>query len=172
MIRTLALYSNGQSKSNLLLMASNFSSREKAGDSTRGSSHSRGSSESCLCRGKYFDSQRSVSISRARLNTNLFTLLPQWTSGASLRITHFAEPSVTSLPSCISLTGTIYGGGFKIGVLLFYRATPLAYGLLLLMLALHKARKHWKLSGLSGSRLVFVLIRDQAIYYALYVWSH
>ena len=44
---------------------------------------------------------------------------------------------------------------------------PLAYGALLLALALYKAREFWKLNGFSGSRLVLVLIRDQALYYAV-----
>ena len=50
------------------------------------------------------------------------------------------------------------------------RTIPLAYGALLLVLALSKAREHWKLNGFSGSRLVLVLIRDQAFYYAMYVF--
>ena len=44
----------------------------------------------------------------------------------------------------------------------------LAYGALLLVLALYKGREFWKLNGVNGSRLVFVLVRDQAIYYAMY----
>ena len=52
---------------------------------------------------------------------------------------------------------------------LFHRTVPLAYGALLLILALYKAREFWKLNGFSGSRLVRVLIRDQALYYAMYV---
>ena len=54
-------------------------------------------------------------------------------------------------------------------VLPFYRTLPLAYGALHLVLALYKARILWKLNGFSGSRLVLVIIRDQAIYYAMYV---
>ena len=54
-------------------------------------------------------------------------------------------------------------------ILPFHRIIPLAYGSLLLVLALPKAREHWKLNGFSGSRLVLVLIRDQVIYYAAYV---
>ncbi|KZT00706.1 uncharacterized protein LAESUDRAFT_764378 [Laetiporus sulphureus 93-53] len=44
---------------------------------------------------------------------------------------------------------------------------PLAYEALLLALALYKATKFWKSNGLHGSRLVWVLIKDQAVYFAL-----
>ena len=50
-------------------------------------------------------------------------------------------------------------------ILLFHRSIPLAYGALLLILALYKAREFWKLNGFTGSRLVVILIRDQALYY-------
>ena len=46
-----------------------------------------------------------------------------------------------------------------------HRTIPLAYGTLLLVLAVYKARELWKLDGLTGSRLVLVLIRDQVLYY-------
>ena len=49
------------------------------------------------------------------------------------------------------------------------RSIPLAYGALLLTLALPKAREYWKLNGFSGSRLFYVLIRDQALYFAMSV---
>ena len=49
----------------------------------------------------------------------------------------------------------------------FHRTIPLAYGALLLMLGLVKAKEHWKLNGFSGSRLVLVLIGDQGLYYAV-----
>ena len=45
------------------------------------------------------------------------------------------------------------------------RLLPLSYGLLLVILALFKATEHWKLNGLHGSRLVFILIKDQAVYF-------
>ena len=51
------------------------------------------------------------------------------------------------------------------------RTFPLAYGFLLLILALFKGHEFWKLHGHSGSRLVLVLIKDQAFYYILYVPS-
>ena len=51
------------------------------------------------------------------------------------------------------------------------RILPIAFGFLLLMLALFKAREFWKLNGYSGSRLVVVLIKDQAFYYLLYASS-
>ena len=51
------------------------------------------------------------------------------------------------------------------------RTLPLAYGFLLLILALFKAREFWKLNGYRGSRLVLVLIKDQAFYYFMYVSS-
>ena len=50
-------------------------------------------------------------------------------------------------------------------VLPFRRAIPLAYGALLLILALYKARALWMLNGVTGSRLVVILIRDQVLYY-------
>ena len=48
-----------------------------------------------------------------------------------------------------------------------HRSIPLAYGALLLVLALYKARELWKLNGFSGSRLALVLIKDQVFYYAV-----
>ena len=50
------------------------------------------------------------------------------------------------------------------------RTIPLAYGALLLVLALPKATEFWKLNGFSGSRLVLVLMRDQIFYYAAYAF--
>ena len=47
------------------------------------------------------------------------------------------------------------------------RTLPLAYGTLLLLLALFKAPEYWKLMGYSGSNLVPVLVKDQAFYYIL-----
>ena len=49
------------------------------------------------------------------------------------------------------------------------RTIPLAYGTLLLALALYKATEWWKENGLGGSRLIVVLVKDQALYYILYV---
>lgn len=51
------------------------------------------------------------------------------------------------------------------------RCLPLAYGSLLLALALYKATEHWKLHGIHGSQLLFVLIKDQAFYFLLCVFS-
>ena len=51
----------------------------------------------------------------------------------------------------------------------FHRTISLAYDALLLILALYKARGLWKLNGFSGSQLVFILIRDQALYYVMCV---
>ena len=47
------------------------------------------------------------------------------------------------------------------------RILPLAYGALLLALALFKATQYWKQNGYSGSRLMLVIIRDQILYYVL-----
>ena len=44
----------------------------------------------------------------------------------------------------------------------------MAYGILLLGLALFKATEFWKHHGFHGSRLVFVLVRDQAMYFVMY----
>lgn len=55
------------------------------------------------------------------------------------------------------------------GDLLLCRLIPLAYGAVLLVLALFKATAYWKLDGLRGSRLVLVLLRDQVFYYSVYV---
>ena len=55
-----------------------------------------------------------------------------------------------------------------ISILPFHRSIPLAYGALLLVLALRKAGEFWKLNGFNGSLLALVIIRDQAFYYALY----
>lgn len=51
----------------------------------------------------------------------------------------------------------------------FYaRAIPLAYGLLLLALAVYKAAEYWRESaGFHGFALVTILVRDQAIYLLL-----
>ena len=43
----------------------------------------------------------------------------------------------------------------------------MAYGTLLLVLALIKATELWKVIGIRGSRLVWVLIKDQVLYFAL-----
>ena len=43
----------------------------------------------------------------------------------------------------------------------------MAYGSLLLILALFKASEFWKLNGYTGSRLVIVVVKDQAFYYVL-----
>ena len=50
-------------------------------------------------------------------------------------------------------------------VLTFRRSIPLVYGALLLLLALYKAQALWILNGVTGSRLVVILIRDQVLYY-------
>ena len=47
------------------------------------------------------------------------------------------------------------------------RTLPLAFGTLLLILALFKATEYWKQNGFSGSDLVLILIKDQAFYYLL-----
>ena len=52
--------------------------------------------------------------------------------------------------------------------MILHRGIPLAYGALLLVLALLKARELWKSKGICGSRLVLIVIRDQALYYAVY----
>ena len=70
----------------------------------------------------------------------------------------------------ISLFGTIESANFQItDTSPVYRIIPLAYGALLLALAVPKARDLWRLNGFSGSGLVFVLIRDQVLYYVMYV---
>lgn len=50
-----------------------------------------------------------------------------------------------------------------------YRGIPLAYGLLLLVLALIKAIEYWRLNTYNGSRLVKVLITDQIMYFSALV---
>ena len=50
------------------------------------------------------------------------------------------------------------------------RAIPLAYGVILLVLALYKAADYWETSaGFKGFKLVRVLIQDQIIYFLLWV---
>ncbi|KAH8109518.1 hypothetical protein DFH11DRAFT_1515423 [Phellopilus nigrolimitatus] len=50
-------------------------------------------------------------------------------------------------------------------------AAPLLYGIILMVLALHKAAQHWRESnGFGHSNLVKVLIQDQAIYFVLVVF--
>ena len=56
-------------------------------------------------------------------------------------------------------------------ILLFNRTLPLAYGALLLILALHKAREFWRQNGFNGSGLVLVFIRDQSFYFAMCVFT-
>lgn len=46
------------------------------------------------------------------------------------------------------------------------RGIPLAFGLLLLLVALIKASTFWKLKAYHGSRLVKVLMTDQIVYFA------
>ena len=48
------------------------------------------------------------------------------------------------------------------------RTGSLAYGALLLGLAIFKAIGYWKENGFRGSHLVRVIITDQIIYYLLY----
>ena len=49
-----------------------------------------------------------------------------------------------------------------------YRVVPIAYGTLLLGLALYKAAEYWKASsGFKGFKLVKVLVLDQLLYFAL-----
>lgn len=49
------------------------------------------------------------------------------------------------------------------------RLFPMTYGTMLFVLAILKAIEFWKLNGFHGSRLVFILVRDQAMYFMLYV---
>lgn len=46
------------------------------------------------------------------------------------------------------------------------RGIPLAFGLILLVLALIKAVEYWRLRMFYGSRLIKVLITDQIVYFA------
>lgn len=48
-----------------------------------------------------------------------------------------------------------------------FRLFPIAYEILLLILAIFKSSEHWKLNGFHGSRLIFVLVRDQAMYFMM-----
>ena len=64
------------------------------------------------------------------------------------------------MPACSKVT--VADGDFR-GILL-------AYGTLLLVLAVYKARAVWKESaGLKGLEMVKVLIRDQAVYFLAWV---
>ena len=47
------------------------------------------------------------------------------------------------------------------------RTLPLAFGVILLGLALYKSVEYWKQVGVDGSRLILVLIKDQIFYFAL-----
>ena len=49
----------------------------------------------------------------------------------------------------------------------FARTIPSAYGAVLLVLALIKATEFWRMAGLRGSKLMFVLLKDQVLYYVL-----
>ena len=49
------------------------------------------------------------------------------------------------------------------------RLVPIGYDILLLCLALFKATGYWKLNGFHGSQLVFVVIKDQVLYFILCV---
>ena len=46
-----------------------------------------------------------------------------------------------------------------------FRIIPLAYGALLLCLALFKGIEYWRMDGLRNSELVLVIIKDQVFYY-------
>jgi hypothetical protein len=50
------------------------------------------------------------------------------------------------------------------------RSVPLAYGAMLMVLAVYKATQYWREVGFSGSKLVLVLLQDQVVYFALYVY--
>ena len=52
-------------------------------------------------------------------------------------------------------------------VLKGHRMVPVAFGALLMVLALYKATGFWQLNGIHGSRLVRILITDQIVYFAL-----
>ena len=47
------------------------------------------------------------------------------------------------------------------------RLIPLAYEALLLVLAMYRATAFWKANGVHGSRLVWVLVKDQVVYFLL-----
>ena len=88
--------------------------------------------------------------------------------GGSQRITHYAQPLIVCLPSLTSLIGMVAFDDLAVAsVSSFHRTIPLVCDTLLLVLALYKARALWTLKGFNGSRLVLVLIRDQALYYAM-----
>lgn len=46
------------------------------------------------------------------------------------------------------------------------RTLPLAFGTILLFLALLRARTYWEEHRMSGARLVLILIKDQVLYFA------
>ena len=53
-------------------------------------------------------------------------------------------------------------------LLTFIRIIPLAYAILLLILAIYKGAEYWRMSaGLKGFMLVKVVIRDQILYFML-----
>ena len=90
----------------------------------------------------------------------------------SLRMQHHAIFSLQSSPTSTSLTGAsnsetqsqCHGTD-----LTYSRLFPMAYGVLLLGLAVFKAKEIWILNGFHGKRLVVVLIRDQVIYFFMSV---
>ena len=48
------------------------------------------------------------------------------------------------------------------------RAFPMAYGILLMTLALHEASRVWKeVHGFKGMKLIKVLVIDQALYFLM-----
>ncbi|KAL5504560.1 hypothetical protein ACEPAH_7221 [Sanghuangporus vaninii] len=73
---------------------------------------------------------------------------------------------VGSLPNGMTVCGLTRASPQALSI--FSWTIPMAYGLILLVLALYKATEYWRLSsGFKGLHLVRVLIQDQVIYFGL-----
>ena len=79
-----------------------------------------------------------------------------------------AETPDTWHPICSFWTGTQLRNELFPVMNRNFRTIPLAYGALLMVLALYKATVYWRESaGFHGLGLVKVVIKDQLIYYLL-----
>ncbi|KAL5524826.1 hypothetical protein ACEPAF_9972 [Sanghuangporus sanghuang] len=78
--------------------------------------------------------------------------------------------AIGGLAQNVTACGEDSGSPWQLGVVDWM--IPMAYGTILMILALYKAAEYWKMSaGFKGFVLVKVLIRDQALYFMLVIAS-
>ena len=52
-----------------------------------------------------------------------------------------------------------------------FRLIPAVFGLVILSLALYKVIVYWRTSSIDGQSLIQLIVKDQTIYYFMYVFS-